>query len=296
MAVYKRTYKAYRGAMTPGWSRFTVLSRYGFATLFNSRMFTAFTVLCFVPFLVCLVFVYLLHSATAQQVLHAQFGKDPNGIMTNYWFLSFLGVQSWMSFLLTAWAAPGMVSKDFANHAVQLYLSRPLSRAEYLLGKVSVLGGLLSCVTWIPTLLLFLLQASLAGHGWGWDHLWLAFAIVISGLMWIALLALLAMAMSVLVKWRIAATALLLAVFFFLPGFGLVIEVILRTRWGTLLNLFYVTTRIWAELFRVSAPEHFGGRFGIIPVWSAWATVLTVCALCLWLLHSKLKAREVERG
>ena len=128
------------------------------------------------------------------------------------------------------------------------------------------------------------------------EILWLAFAIVVSGLMWIALIALLAMALSVLVKWRIAATALLLAVFFFLPGFGLVVEVILRTRWGTLLNLSYVITRIWAQLFRVSAPEHFSGRFGIIPVWSAWVTVLTVCFLCLWLLHSKLKAREVERG
>ncbi len=296
MAVYKRTYKAYRGAMTPGWSRFTVLSRYGFATLFDSRMFTAFTVLSFVPFLVCLVFVYVLHSATAQQVLHAQFGRDPNSIMTNYWFLSFLGVQAWMSFILTAWAAPGMVSKDFANSSVQLYLSRPLSRAEYLLGKVSVLVVLLSFTTWIPTLVLFLLHASLQGHGWGWDNLWLAFAIIVSGLMWIALISLLAMALSVLVKWRIAATALLLAIFFLLPGFSFVIEAILRTAWGSLLNLPYVVTLAWAQMFRVSAPQHFRGRFGMVPTWSAWVTVITVCVLCVWLLHSKLKAREVERG
>jgi ABC-2 type transport system permease protein len=296
MAVYKRTYKAYQGAMTPGWSRFTVLSRYGFATLFSSRMFTAFTVLCFVPFLLGLVFVYVLHSATAQQVLHSQMGRNTDQIMTNYWFLWFLWVHCWMSFLLTAWAAPGMISKDFANHSVQLYLSRPLSRAEYLLGKVSVLGVLLSFTTWVPTLLVFLLHATLEGHGWGWDHLWLAFAIIAAGLIWIALIALLAMSMSVLVKWRIASTALLLAIFFLLPGFGLVVSLILRTRWGLLLNLFYVIGRIWAQLFRVPVREHFDGPFGLVPTWSAWATVLTVCMLCLWLLHSKLKAREVERG
>src|SRR5258708_9996797 len=208
MAVYKRAYKAYRGAMTPGWSRFSVLSRYGFATLFNSRMFTAFTVLCFVPFLVCLVFVYLLHSATAQQVLHAQFGRDPNGIMNNYWFLSFLGVQAWMSFLLTALAAPGMLSKDFANHSVQLYLSRPLSRAEYLLGKVSVLVVLLSFTTWIPTLVLFCLQAQLQGHGWGWKNLWMAGSIFVSGVLWVALVSLFAMAFAVWVRLGIAAPAL----------------------------------------------------------------------------------------
>src|ERR1700682_3271235 len=150
MAVYKRTYKAYRGAMTPGWSRFTVLSRYGFATLFNSRLFTAFTVLCFVPFLVELGIMYGLHSATVQQILNKQFNAEAGNVVNNYWFLTFLSIQTFMSFLLTAWAAPGMVSKDFANHAVQLYLSRPLSRAEYLLGKVSVLGVLLSFTTWIP--------------------------------------------------------------------------------------------------------------------------------------------------
>ena len=69
MAVYKRTYKAYRGPLTPAWSRFTVLSRYGFSTLFESRFFTAFVVLCMVPFLVCTVFVYFVHSATAQAIL-----------------------------------------------------------------------------------------------------------------------------------------------------------------------------------------------------------------------------------
>jgi hypothetical protein len=63
-----------------------------------------------------------------------------------------------------------------------------------------------------------------------------------------------------------------------------------------LLNLFYVIGRIWAQLFRVPVREHFDGPFGLVPTWSAWATVLTVCTLCLWLLHSKLKAREVERG
>ncbi len=282
--------------MTPGWSRFTVLSRYGFATLFDSRLFTAFTVLCFVPFLVELVIIYVLHSATAQQVLHQQLGKDPSNVVNNHWFLVFLGIQTFMSYLLTAWIAPGMVSKDFANHSVQLYLSRPLSRAEYLLGKVSVLGVLLSCTTWIPVLLLFLLHASLQGHGWGWENLWLALAIILSGLMWIALVALLAMAMSVLVKWRIAATALLLAIFFLLSGLGADQQLILRTKWGSLLSLSYVMSRIWTQLFRVPAAQHLDGPFGIVPTWSAWATVVFVCVLCLWLLHSKLKAREVERG
>ena len=38
-----------------------------------------------------------------------------------------------MGFILAVWGGPGMITKDFANHSVQLYLSRPLSRAEYVI-------------------------------------------------------------------------------------------------------------------------------------------------------------------
>ena len=93
-----------------------------------------------------------------------------------------LVIQAWMGFVLTAWGAPGMITKDFANHAVQLYLSRPLSRTEYLLGKASVLVILLSAITWIPTLLLFLLEGGLQGNGWIWENLWLAGSITVGGL------------------------------------------------------------------------------------------------------------------
>jgi ABC-2 type transport system permease protein len=292
MAVYRRTYKAYRGPLTPAWSRFTVLSRYGFSTLFESRPFTAFAVLCMVPFLFGLVFIYFVHSTAVQALLGLRFGKEL--AIDNYWFMGFLSVEAWLAFVLTAWAGPGMVSKDFANQSVQLYLSRPLSRAEYLLGKVSVLGVLLSCTTWIPALVLFGLHAQLQGNGWAWDNLWVAGSIVISGLLWIALISLLSMALSVWVKWRIAATALMIGTFFLLPGLGGVIDVILRTHWGNLLNFTYVMAVISANLFRI--PSDQGPHLNLIPLWSAWAALLSVCLISLWLLHRGLKAREAVRG
>lgn len=294
MAVYKRTYKAYRGTLTPAWSRFTVLSRYGFSTLFSSRPFTAYTVLCLLPFLGGLVFIYVVHSPTVQALLNVQFGRTP--LINNYWFLFFLSFEAWMGFLLTAWGAPGMISQDFANHSVQLYLSRPLSRGEYLFGKVSVMVALLSCTTWIPALVLFLLQAQLQGHGWGWDNLWLAGSIFVAGMLWIALISLLSMALAVWVRWRIAATALMLGIFFVLPGFGAAMDAILRTHWGMLFNLPHVIALIWAHLFRFQTDQFHRAQFDLVPLWSAWASILAVCAMSVWLLHRRLKAREVERG
>jgi len=297
MAVYKRTYKAYRGALTPGWSRFTVLARYGFGNLFESRLFTAYTAFCLIPSLVGLVFVYLVNSTAVQALLGIRMGSafQVNG----FWFLNFLSAQTWMSFILTAWGAPGMISKDFANHSIQLYLSRPLSRTEYLLGKVSGLVALLSCTTWIPVMIVFFVQAQLAGHGWLWENLWIARAIFVSGMLWIVLMCLIALALSVWVRWRIAATALMFAVFFVLPGFGFALSIVLRTRWGWLLNLVHTLTMVSGDLFHVPLGrlQPGGGRLGgIVPLWADWASLLAVCVFCLWLLNRKLKAREVERG
>ena len=218
MAVYKRTYKAYSGPLTPVWSRFTVLSRYGFASLFDSRPFTGYCILCCVPFLLGIAYIYTMHTPSVQSLLHMQMGKEFD--IDRRFFVFMLALQCGLGFVLTAWGAPGMITRDFANHAVQLYLSRPLSRTEYLLGKASVLVALLSATTWIPTLLLFLLHGSLERNAWLWKNLWMASSIVVGGLLWVAVITLYSMALAVWVKWRIAATGLMFATFFLLPGFG----------------------------------------------------------------------------
>jgi ABC-2 type transport system permease protein len=295
MAVYKRTYKAYSGPLTPAWSRFTVLSRYGLRNLFNSRPFTAFTVLCFLPFLAWLIAIYIMHSGTAQLVFGMRFGNGAG--VNSFWFFFFIGAVAWMGFILAAWGGPGMITRDFANHSVQLYLSRPLSRAEYLFGKASVLFILLSCISWVPGLVLFFVQGGLEGHGWMWQNLWVARAIVLSSLIGIALVSLLSMAVAVWVKWRIAATALMFAIFFLSPAIAQVMSVILRTKWGHVLNLPFMIMIIWAHLFRaVESGPGVTSPFNMVPLWAAWASTLGMCGVCFWLLNRKLKAREVERS
>ena len=295
MAVYKRTYKAYRGPLTPAWSRFTVLSRYGLSTLFNSRPFTAYTVLCFLPFLIGLAFIYVVHSSAAQAVMGMRMGNAMPGLINNDWFLGFLGIEAGMGFVLAAWSGPGMITKDFANHSVQLYLSRPISRTEYLFGKISVLAALLSCITWIPALILFLVKAGLQGHGWLWENLWMAGAIILSSFIWIAMISLISMAVAVWVRWRIAATALMLGIFFLLPAAAAILNAILRTQWGNLINFTHMITLVWMRLFRERQTE-LPTAFNAVPLWAAWASLLSVCAACFWLLDRKLRAREVERS
>src|SRR5438270_2638621 len=212
MAVYKRSYRPYDGPMTSERWRFLVLTRHGFAGIFDSRPFTGFFVLSFIPFLVGFAMIYMSHSAAVRALLQMR-GPGPNTAqINNYFFLGFLAAQAWFSFLMITWQGPQLVASDLANNALPLILGRPISRTEYVIGKFMVVATLMSTVTWVPMTLLFLLQAGLEGNGWLWSHLWLGGAILLASWMWIVIVGLVVLAASAWLKWRIAASALMLAV------------------------------------------------------------------------------------
>src|SRR6201982_2467988 len=169
MAVYRRSYRPYSGALTAEWSRFLVLFRYSRRNLFRSRVMTALFVACFFFPLVSLITIYLAHNLA---FLERVGGLSQFIAIDNNFFFRFLTVQGVLAFLMTAFAGPGLISPDLANGALPLYFCRPFSRVEYVLGKSSVLRVLLSQITWVPGLVLFLVQAGLAGWSWTWSHLW----------------------------------------------------------------------------------------------------------------------------
>jgi ABC-2 type transport system permease protein len=121
-----------------------------------------------------------------------------------------------------------------------------------------------------------------------WDNAWIAGAIVTGSFIWIMVLSLLAMALSAWVKWRIAAGALLLGVFFMGAGFAQAINTVLRTKHGYLVDVSKLVSIIWFDLFRDNADRPFS-------VAEAWIGVLTFTAFCLYLLMRKVKANEVVR-
>src|ERR1035438_4154780 len=133
MAVYRRNYAAYTGALTPAWSRSFVLFRYARQNLFRSKLQTALFALCFFYPLACLLAIYLTHNLSFLDTLGASAGRFV--IIDSKFFFYFVNVQGVLAFLLTAFTGPGLISPDIANGALPLYFCRPFSRAEYVLGK-----------------------------------------------------------------------------------------------------------------------------------------------------------------
>jgi len=283
VAVHRRSYTAYSGALTPAWSRFLVLFRHSRRSLFRSRFQTGLFVACFFYPVVCLCLIYLAHNLSFLEKL----GSPTQFIaINNKFFFYLVYVQGVLAFILTALSGPGLISPDLANGAMPLYFCRPFSRAEYVTGKGSVLVILLSQITWIPGLVLFGIQASLAGVNWARENLWIAGSLLVSSLLWIVILSLLAMAVSAWVKWRIVAGALLLAVMFFGAGLAQAINTVLQTQSGHFFNMPYLMSTIWDALFMVDKEQ-------AISAGAASIGLLVYCAVCFLLLMRKIRAYEV---
>src|SRR5262249_45542436 len=129
-------------------------------------------------------------------------------------FQVFVETQGWIGFFLALLVGPQQVSRDLTNNGLPLYLCRPFSRSEYVVGKMSIGIILLSTITWVPGLILFLLQSYLEGWSWFAANIPIASAIFLGSLVWIVLLALLTQTISAWVKWRLAASAALFGLAF----------------------------------------------------------------------------------
>lgn len=294
MAVYKRRYNPYSGTLTPQWSRFFVLTRYAFAELFKSRFFVILLILSLVPILFFAGYIFVANNKTVQLLMQTRSA----GLFSveNEYFIVIMIAQTQAAFLLNCWVGPVLIAGDLTNGALPLFLSRPFSRVDYVLGKLAVLGLLLSAVTWIPGLLLFSLQAGLARNGWIWSHIWMVVPIIFCSAIWILMLSLISLAVSASVKLRIVATGVIFISFFIPAGLGEMYNSIMGTYWGRLLN--------FTEMFRLILAKGFRERTGFlgplseneIPVPAAWGVLILVCLLSLVILNARLKAREVVRG
>jgi ABC-type transport system involved in multi-copper enzyme maturation permease subunit len=294
MAVYKRRYNPYTGSLTPEWSRFFVLTRYAFADLFKSRFFVILLVLSLVPILFFAGYIFIANNKTVQLLMQVR-SADLFSVEAQY-FVVIMMVQTQAAFLLNCWVGPVLIAGDLTNGALPLFLSRPFSRADYVLGKFAVLGLLLSGVTWVPCLLLFSLQAGLAKGGWIWSHLWMIIPIVLCSAIWILMLSLLSLAVSAWVKLRIVATGVIFISFFVPSGLGEMFNAIMGTYWGRLLNFSYMFRLIVAKGFRERSGVIGSIGWNEIPVPAAWGALILVCLLSLVILNARLRARETVRG
>lgn len=284
MAVYDQLYSPYTGPRTSERLRFLVIPRHAIREIFASKIVTGFFVLCFVYPLIAAIIIYLHHNANAIAIM--QIDLDEIIPINKTFFQVFLQTQTLFGLVLTVLVGPSLVAADLSNNAIPLYLSRPFSRVEYVLGKFSVLAIMLSAITWVPGLVLILLQTYLEGVGWLGSNLNILAGVLVGSVAWVVLISLLSLAISALVRWGLAARALLFAIFIIPIAVAGVINEIFETTVGSVVNLNEVLHTIWSTILQLDEGLDLGFA-------TAWVVFAIVCGICLAVLSRRVRAYEV---
>jgi ABC-2 type transport system permease protein len=153
MPIHDQSYRRYLGGKAMPGQAWTVIARAGIMTMIRKRAFLGLLIFAWFPFLVRAVQIYV--TANYPQV--AMFAP------TAQTFREFLEQQDFFVFIVTIYVGAGLIANDRRANALQIYLSKPLMRAEYIAGKAAILFAFLLFVTLVPALLLLLLQVLFAG-------------------------------------------------------------------------------------------------------------------------------------
>ena len=100
MSVYKHTYRAYTGEVTPLWTRVLVLARYAFAEAWSSKITVALFTLSLLPIIVFLIVIYLANNPIARALIVK--GNSAGLEVDARYFFQILQTQSMIALAITA--------------------------------------------------------------------------------------------------------------------------------------------------------------------------------------------------
>lgn len=193
MPIHDQGYRRYgglRGGRGRGW---WVIARATIRAELRQRRVILLLLFAWAPFVVRAVLLYASANFTQAEFLAA----SPST------FREFLDWQNIFVFFVTILVGSGLIADDLRANALQIYLSKPLARAEYVAGKLAALGAFLLFVTWVPGMLLLLLQMLFAGSTeFLREHLFLVPAITLFSFVQVLVSAFAILALSALSRSR----------------------------------------------------------------------------------------------
>jgi ABC-2 type transport system permease protein len=279
MPIYDQGYRRYEARAPLRKARFWPITREALRLVLSKRAFLGLIVAAFIPFVVRVVQIYVVtRFPEAGRILPV------DGRL----FGDFLNQQIGFTILLSIFGASGLVANDLRTGAILAYLSRPLTRRDYVLGKLLVPMCLTLAVTLVPGLLLYVSGLSLAPELYlKWELAWIAPAIVVHAFAISLVVSLLTLAISALSR---SARVAGLGLFGFIVGsemVRLVLQEGFRQRTAMLLSVQADLRALGAALFGLTDRQ-------VVVAWGWAALVLVALSLaCLAILRSRVRAVEI---
>lgn len=224
MPIHDQGYRRYGGRRERHGRAWWVIARAGLLERVRERRFLALLLFAWSPFIVRAVQIYVSANFTQASFLAPSAGT----------FREFLDQQSLFLFFVTIYAGSGLIANDRRTNALQIYLSKPLTRVEYVAGKLLTLSIFLTAVTWVPAMLLLLLQVMFAGStAFLLDNLFLVPAITVFCTIQVLVSSLAMLALSSLSKSRRFVAIMYAGVIFFAAAMHQVLRAVTgSTAWA----------------------------------------------------------------
>jgi ABC-2 type transport system permease protein len=243
MPIHDQGYRRYGGgkARGQGW---LVIARSGIRTVLSKRAFLGLLLLSWFPFFIRTVQIYAAANLPQAAFLAPKAET----------FRQFLDQQEIFVFFITVYVGAGLIANDRRANALQIYLSKPLTRAEYIFGKLAVLMAFLLLVTWVPAILLLFIQIALAGNfAFVKDNFYLFPAITVFSFVQVVLVAATMLALSSLSNSSRYVGILYTAVLFFTQAIYGVVYAVTRSTVMSWLSVSANLTQLGDVIFRLPA-------------------------------------------
>jgi ABC-2 type transport system permease protein len=242
--IHDQGYRRYAGLKARTGTGWMVIARAGIRTMIGKRAFLGLLLVSWLPFLVRAVQFYAAANLTniPQASLLAPSADT---------FRQFLEQQRTFVFFVTVYVGAGLIANDRRANALQIYLSKPLTRAEYVFGKLAVLMTFLALVTWLPAIVLLIVQISFAGSFTFFrNNVFLFPAITVFAFIEIVLASSTMLALSSLSKSSRYVAILYTAVIFFTQGVYGVLYAVTRSTAFSWLSFSANLSQIGDVIFR----------------------------------------------
>jgi len=196
MPIHDLGYRAWQGELCPQITRWTVITQTGVHLAWRAPWLRRMVFVAWLPALYMGVAFFMFEQSlvnpqmqmmaagffrdfaggTGAELLNAALTGDQAKARHETWgwllLIFFRHPQGILMALIVGLIAPPLISQDMRTRALLLYFSRPLTRGEYILGKMAVVWTFVGLITTLPALALYFTgvmlspDLSVLGHTW----------------------------------------------------------------------------------------------------------------------------------
>jgi ABC-2 type transport system permease protein len=275
--IHDQGYRRYVGSRAAVGRSWQVITRAGIWTVLTKRSFIALMLMAWSPFVVRAVQIYIASNFSQASFLAPKAET----------FREFLGQQGIFVFFVTIYVGAGLIANDRRANALQVYLSKPLTRAEYVAGKLAILFLFLASVTWLPAISLLIIQIMFAGSfAFARDNMFLLPAITLFSLLQVLVASSTMLALSSMSKSSRFVGIMYAGLIFFTTALFNAIRGITGRSSFAWISPTETLEQIGNVIFRLPPPFQLSPALAVL-------TIVVLVAGSAWILERRVRGIEV---